>query len=55
MRESIQNRAACIRQYLDNQDDLSADAAAIYRYSVTIAQWEAMRLLIEHVAVHQPG
>ena len=47
MRESIKSRAACIRQYLDNQDDLSADAAAIYRYSVTAAQWEAVRLLID--------
>ena len=28
MRESIQNRAAAIRQYLDNQDDLAADAAS---------------------------
>ena len=47
MRESIQNRAAAIRQYLDNQDDLAADAASIHRYSVTAAQWEAMRLLID--------
>jgi hypothetical protein len=47
MRESIKNRAAAVRQYLHRQDDLSADAATIYRYSVTAAQWEAVRLLID--------
>jgi hypothetical protein len=46
MRESIRNRAAAIRQYVDNRD-LPADPAAIYRYSVTAAQWEATRLLID--------
>jgi hypothetical protein len=47
MRESIKNRAAAVRDYLDRQDDLSATAATMYRYSVTAAQWEAMRLLID--------
>jgi hypothetical protein len=47
MRGSIKNRAACIRWYLDRQDELSADPATIYRYSVAAAQWEAVRLLID--------
>jgi hypothetical protein len=47
MRESVKNRAAAIRDYLDRQDDLHADAATIYKYSVTAAQWDAMRLLID--------
>jgi hypothetical protein len=47
MRESIKHRAACIRDYLDRQDDLAADPATMYRYSVTAAQWEAVRLLID--------
>lgn len=47
MRESIKNRASSIRHYLDKQDDLSADAATIYKYSITAAQWEAVRLLID--------
>jgi hypothetical protein len=47
MRESLKNRAAAIRHYLDRQDDLAADPATIYRYSVTAAQWEAVRLLID--------
>lgn len=47
MRESIKSRAAAIRHYLARQDDLSADAATIYKYSVTAAQWEAVRLLID--------
>ncbi|OBB86062.1 hypothetical protein [Mycobacterium sp. 852002-30065_SCH5024008] len=47
MRQSIRNRAAAIRQYLNNQDDLSVTAADAYRYSITAAQWEAMRLLID--------
>lgn len=47
MRETVKNRAAAIRDYLDRQDDLAADAATLYRYSVTAAQWEAMRLLID--------
>ena len=46
MRESIKNRAAAIRQYVDNRN-LPADPATIYRYSVTAAQWEATRLLID--------
>jgi hypothetical protein len=46
MRESIKNRAAAIRQYVDKRD-LPADPATIYRYSVTAAQWEATRLLID--------
>lgn len=46
MRESIKNRAAAIRQYVDNRD-LPSDPATIYRYSVTAAQWEATRLLID--------
>jgi len=45
VRESIKERAAAIRQYLHIQTD--ADPATIYRYSVTGAQWEAMRLLID--------
>jgi hypothetical protein len=47
MRESIKERAAAIRSYLDRQDDLAADPATIYRYSVTASQWEALRLLID--------
>ena len=47
MRESIRNRAAAIRDYMDKQDDLAADAASIHRYSVTAAQWEAVRLLVD--------
>jgi hypothetical protein len=45
--ESIKNRAASIRWYLDRQDDLSADRATMFRYSLTAAQWEATRLLID--------
>jgi len=47
VRGSIKSRAACIRDYLDRQDDLAADALTIYRYSLVAAQWEAMRLLID--------
>jgi hypothetical protein len=47
VRESIKDRTASIRDYLDRQDDLHADRATIYRYSITAAQWEAMRLLID--------
>jgi hypothetical protein len=47
VRESIKNRAAAIRWYLDRQDDLSADRASMYRYSLTAAQWEATRLLVD--------
>jgi hypothetical protein len=47
VRGSTKNRAAAIRHYLDKQDDLAADAATIYKYSITAAQWEAMRLLID--------
>jgi hypothetical protein len=47
VRDSIKNRAGAIREYVDKQDDVHADAATIYRYSVAAAQWEAMRLLID--------
>ena len=47
MRESIKNRAVAIRWYLDRQGDLSVDRASVYRYSLTAAQWEATRLLID--------
>jgi len=47
MRESIKDRAAAIRDYLDRQDDLSGGPAVIYKYSMTAAQWETMRLLID--------
>jgi hypothetical protein len=47
MRESLGNRAAAVRDYLDKQDDLSADPATLYKYSITAAQWEAVRLLID--------
>jgi hypothetical protein len=41
VRESIKNRAAAIRWYLDRQEDLTADRATTYRYSLTAAQWES--------------
>jgi hypothetical protein len=47
MRQSIKNRAAAIRHYLDRQTDLAVDPATMYRFSVTAAQWEAARLLID--------
>jgi len=47
VRESIKNRAVAIRWYLDRQGDLSVDRASVYRYSLTAAQWEATRLLID--------
>jgi hypothetical protein len=47
VRESIKNRAAAIRWYLDRQEDLTADRATTYRYSLTAAQWEATRLLVD--------
>ena len=47
MRGSLSNCAAAIRDYLDKQDDLHASAATIYKYSITTAQWEALRLLID--------
>lgn len=43
MRAAITNRAAAIRHYLDG----CATPAALYRYSITAAQWEATRLLID--------
>jgi hypothetical protein len=46
MRESIKNRAAAIRHYL-SQTDLAAGPATTYGYSLTAAQWESLRLLIE--------
>ncbi len=48
MRESLSDRAAAIRDHLDKQDDLSADPATLYKYSITAAQWEAVRLLIDN-------
>jgi hypothetical protein len=47
VRESIKSRAAQIRDYLAKQDDLPADPTTIYRYSITAAQWDAVRLLID--------
>ena len=41
------NRAAAIRDYLDKADDLCTDPSTLYRFSVTAAQWEAVRLLID--------
>jgi hypothetical protein len=46
MIESLRNRAAAIRDYLDKRD-LSIDPTMLYRYSVTAAQWEAVRLFID--------
>jgi hypothetical protein len=47
MRESIKNRAAAIRHYLNNQDHLSVEPVMLYKFSITAAQWEAVRLLID--------
>jgi hypothetical protein len=47
MRESIKNRAAAIRHYLAGQTDLVAGPATMYGYSLTAAQWESLRLLID--------
>lgn len=47
MNQSVKNRAAAIRHYLDYSDHVTADPATIYRYSITAAQWEAVRLLID--------
>jgi len=35
MNQSVKNRAAAIRHYLDYSDHATADPASIYRYSIT--------------------
>jgi hypothetical protein len=44
--QSVKNRAAAIRHALD-RSAVKADPATICRYSITAAQWEAVRLLID--------
>jgi hypothetical protein len=45
MHEALVNRAYAIRDYLGKH--LSADPATLYNFSITAAQWEAVRLLID--------
>jgi hypothetical protein len=47
MKPSISSRAARIRDYLDKQNDLSADPMTLYKYSLAAAQWDSVRLLID--------
>jgi hypothetical protein len=46
MNESLKNRAAAIRDYLDKQEP-PLDPTLVYKYSLIAAQWEAVRLLID--------
>jgi hypothetical protein len=46
MNHSVKRRAAAIRHALDTSE-VKADPTTIYRYSITAAQWEAVRLLID--------
>jgi hypothetical protein len=46
MSEAVKNRAAAIRDYLGKIEP-AIDPALIYRYSVTAAWWEALRVLID--------
>jgi hypothetical protein len=47
MKPSLSSRAAAIRDYLDKQNDLSADPMKLYKYSLAAAPWESVRLLID--------
>jgi hypothetical protein len=47
MKRSLSSRAVSIRDYLDKENDLSADHLTLYKYSITAAQWESVRLLID--------
>jgi hypothetical protein len=47
MKRSLSSRAAGIRDYLDKQNDLSADPMTLYKYSLAAAQWTAVRLMID--------
>jgi hypothetical protein len=46
--ESIKNRAAAIRYDISrNRDELSPDPGDLYRFSVALATWDALRLQID--------
>jgi hypothetical protein len=44
VRESIKDRAAAIRDYVSRVLELSPDPVVLYRFSVALATWDALRL-----------
>jgi hypothetical protein len=47
MKRSLSSRAVSIRHYLDKQNDLSADHLTHFKFSITAAPGESVRLLID--------
>jgi hypothetical protein len=47
MNESVKRRAAAIRDHISKDDELSPDPGDVYRFSVALATWDALRLQID--------